>query len=126
VIKDQPYRQVLQFHRTYGHPVGNNPKLLAEDRLRLRLSLIHEELEELYVALDNDDLIEQADALGDMVYVIMGMAIEMGIRLDTVINEIHRSNMSKLGSDGKPIYREDGKVLKGPNYSPPNLKFILA
>jgi predicted HAD superfamily Cof-like phosphohydrolase len=125
VIQNQPYRQVLQFHVVYKHPIGNNPKLLTPDRLRLRQELVEEELQELQEAIDANDIIEQADALGDLVYVIMGWAIEMGIRLDLVINEIHKSNMSKLGEDGKPIYREDGKVLKGPNYQPPNLQPIL-
>jgi predicted HAD superfamily Cof-like phosphohydrolase len=91
----------------------------------LRLDLIEEEWGELLAACAASDLIGAVDALGDLTYVIYGMAIEMGVNLDNILDEIQRSNMSKLGEDGQPIYRDDGKVLKGPNYSPPDLASIL-
>jgi predicted HAD superfamily Cof-like phosphohydrolase len=93
---------------------------------KLRFDLIEEEFNELREALEADDIVEVADALGDIAYVVYGAAKTFGIPLDEVVDEIHRSNMSKLGEDGKPIYREsDRKVLKGENYFPPNIKAIL-
>lgn len=88
----------------------------------LRHELIREELAELKQAHDKGDLIGIADALADLAYVVVGAAVAFGIPLDRVFDEVHRSNMSKLGEDGKPIYREDGKVLKGPNYTPPDIE----
>ena len=86
-----------------------------------------EENEEYFEAAQNDDLVEVADALGDMLYILCGTIIEHGMqdKIEEVFNEIQRSNMSKLGADGKPIFREDGKVLKGPSYFKPNIKEIL-
>jgi predicted HAD superfamily Cof-like phosphohydrolase len=88
---------------------------------------MREENEEYLEAANNNDLVEVADALGDMLYILCGTIIEHGMqdKIEEVFNEIQRSNMSKLGEDGKPIYREDGKVLKGPNYFKPNIKDIL-
>ncbi len=120
-----PHDLVMEWHTTYGVPVGEKPKWLDSERLELRLELIREEHYELLRAVEHHSIVDVADALGDLVYVIYGMAIEMGINLDAILAEIQRSNMSKLGEDGKPIYREDGKVLKGPNYSPPDLKSVL-
>lgn len=119
-----PHDLVMEFHSTYGMPIHKGyPKILDEERLVLRMDLINEELEEL---IDNsDNLIETADALGDLVYVIYGMAIEMGINLGPILEEIHASNMSKLAPNGEPIYREDGKVLKGPNFREPDLKSVM-
>ena len=92
----------------------------------LRYELIREELEEMREALDSKDMVGIADALSDLLYVVYGAGHSFGINLDACFNEVHRSNMSKLGADGKPIYREDGKVLKGPDYSEPDLKKILS
>ena len=91
----------------------------------LRLDLINEEYKELRDAVEADDIVEVADALTDMLYVVYGMGHAFGINLDLAFNNVHASNMSKMGEDGKPIYREDGKVLKGPNYFPPKIKRAL-
>lgn len=118
-------RQVQEFHETYNQPVRTTPSLDVPER-KLRFDLIEEEFNELREALEADDIVEVADALGDIAYVVYGAAKTFGIPLDEVVDEIHRSNMSKLGEDGKPIYREsDRKVLKGENYFPPNIKAIL-
>lgn len=139
--------QVREFHRVYEHPIADKPQIPAEDRLRLRLKLIKEEFIELmrsclaensnvnfadmmlesainaaYIA---PDMVEIADALGDLDYVIEGMRLELGIDGEPVADEIHRSNLSKLGEDGKPLKREDGKVAKGPNYTPPDIARVL-
>ncbi len=119
---------VTLFHDTYGldresKPTANLPKAKNE----LRFNLMKEENEEYLEAANAGDLVEVADALGDMLYILCGTIIEHGMqdKIEEVFNEIQRSNMSKLGEDGKPIYREDGKVLKGPNYFKPNIKAIL-
>mgnify|MGYP000311711871 CR=1 FL=1 len=91
----------------------------------LRVDLIEEELDELKEAIANDDLVEVADALADLLYVVYGAGAAFGINLDACFHEVHSSNMSKLGEDGKPIYREDGKVMKGPNFREPALRDIL-
>ena len=88
--------------------------------------MIEEELDELNLAIDNQDLVEVADALTDLLYVVYGAGHAFGIDLDECFKEVHRSNLSKLGEDFKPIKREDGKVLKPNTYSPPDLKFVLA
>ena len=112
-----PFDGVLKFHETYGMVVGDfSHPAINDERLALRVDLIEEELKEVGEAIANDDIVNLAKELADLVYVTYGMAIEFGIRLDAVFDEVQRSNMSKLGEDGKPIYREDGKVLKGPNY----------
>ena len=119
-------RQVEEFHRVFGLPIIEKPSLAPEERYRLRYSLIFEELCEFADAIRDEDIVAVADALGDLIYVVIGAALEYGIPLDDVVDEIHRSNMSKLDENGKPIYREsDGKVLKGENYSPPNLEEVL-
>lgn len=117
--------QVREFHAAFGAPIADKPTLIPTDRASLRYKLIKEELEEYAVALRAGDLTEIADALGDLLYVVFGAAIEHGIDLAPVVDDIHRSNMSKLGDDGKPIYRADGKILKGSSYSPPDLKPII-
>lgn len=118
--------QVKEFHRTYGLPIVEEPKLASFERFSLRHGLIFEELNEFADAAYAGDIIGVADALGDLLYVVIGAALEYGIPLDEVVDEIHRSNMSKLDENGQPIYREsDGKVLKGPDYFPPNLKEVL-
>lgn len=123
----RPQAMVSQFHGLFGHPIGNTlePQALEHPLSTLRLELIKEEFFELVDATINSDIVEIADALGDLVYVIYGYAIACGIDLDAVVEEIHRSNMTKLGADGKPVYREDGKILKGENYEPPRIQRVL-
>ncbi|GGG96425.1 hypothetical protein GCM10011416_12730 [Polaribacter pacificus] len=119
---------VHDFHTAFKLGIKNAPTAnIGEDRNMLRFNLMKEENEEYLEAAQNNDLVEVADALGDMLYILCGTIIEHGMqdKIEDVFNEIQRSNMSKLGEDGKPIYREDGKVLKGPNYFKPNIKEIL-
>ena len=119
---------VSAFHIAFGLGVNNTPTTeIDEATMNLRFSLMDEENKEYLDAMKNKDLIEVADALGDMLYILCGTIITHGMQdvIDEVFEEIQRSNMSKLGSDGKPIYREDGKVLKGPNYFKPDIAKIL-
>ena len=116
---------VLEFHKTYNMGIEDTPTLDIKTKT-MRMSLILEEVEEYVRGLLNNDIVEVADALADLVYVVYGAAIEHGINLDEVIEEVHKSNMSKLHHEtGEPIYREDGKVLKGQNYFPPDVKKVL-
>jgi predicted HAD superfamily Cof-like phosphohydrolase len=117
--------KVKEFMETYGQIVRTNPEFPDNDTIHLRVDLIEEELKELTEAIAERDIVEVADALTDILYVVYGAGLTFGIDLDKTFAEVHRSNMSKLGEDGKPIYREDGKILKGPNYTPPDLTFIL-
>ena len=114
-----------QFMRAFGQEVLTKPTLPEPELAKLRLELIREEVEELNVGIEGMDIVEIADALTDILYVVYGAGHAFGIDLDTCYTEVHRSNMSKLGEDGKPIYRDDGKVMKGPDYFSPNLKDIL-
>jgi len=119
---------VQTFHTTYNLGYKETPTAdIGMPKNLLRYELMREENEEYLEAANNNDLVEVADALGDMLYILCGTIIEHGMqhKIEEVFNEIQRSNMSKLGADGKPIYREDGKVLKGPNYFKPNIKAIL-
>ena len=119
---------VTEFHEAFGLGIKHTPTAnIGEDRNMLRFNLMKEENEEYLEAAQNDDLVEVADALGDMLYILCGTIIEHGMqdKIIEVFEEIQRSNMSKLGEDGEPIYREDGKVLKGPNYFKPHIKEIL-
>lgn len=119
---------VHEFHSAFGLGIKNTPTAqLGEAKNLLRYKLMREENEEYLEAANNGDLVEIADALGDMLYILCGTIIEHGMqhKIEAVFEEIQRSNMSKLGADGKPIYREDGKVLKGPNYFKPNIEAIL-
>ena len=116
---------VKKFHKTYKLGYNKTPIAnLGNSKNKLRFNLMSEENEEYLDAANNDDLIEVADALGDMLYILCGTIIEHGMQdiIEDVFDEIQRSNMSKLGEDGEPIYRKDGKVLKGPNYFKPNFK----
>lgn len=116
--------QVIEFHETYGLPVQAEQDISCAQTRALRINLLAEELEELKEALDNDDPLETLDALIDLQYVLDGAFISFGMHhvKDEAFAEVHRSNMSKLGEDGKPIRRpEDGKVMKGPNYFKPDL-----
>lgn len=117
-------RYTREFHETYGAAIRDVPTAVIPEA-EVRLSLIREEVEEYAEALASGDIVAIADALGDIAYVVYGGAHNHGIDLDAVLAEIHRSNMTKLGADGKPIYRHDGKVLKGPNFEPPNLAAVL-
>jgi len=113
------------FMKTFGQEVKDKPSLSSDKINKLRISLIKEELDELKEAMDRRDLLEVADALTDLLYVTYGAGHAFGIDLDKCFGEVQNSNMSKLGDDGKPIYNEFGKVMKGPNYFKPNLiKYI--
>lgn len=119
---------VHEFHTAFGLGINTTPVAdLGGSKNLLRFNLMKEENEEYLEAASNNDLTEVADALGDMLYILCGTIIEHGMqhKIEEVFREIQRSNMSKLGIDGKPIYREDGKVLKGPNYVQPDIKSIL-
>jgi predicted HAD superfamily Cof-like phosphohydrolase len=121
-------KAVKKFHKAFGLGYNKEPiAKLSDKKLQLRFDLMDEENKEYLEAAKNNDLVEVADALGDMLYILCGTIIEHGMqyKIEEVFNEIQRSNMSKLGEDGKPIYREDGKVLKGPNYFKPNITEIL-
>jgi predicted HAD superfamily Cof-like phosphohydrolase len=142
-----PEALVRQFHQTYGLPIATDAPSVDRDRVHMRMALIAEELAELVSAVYGDragarmerafadavadddgtrDVVAAADALGDLVYVIYGMALECAVPLADVLSEIQRSNLSKLGDDGRPILREDGKILKGPRYLPPDVAGVLA
>jgi len=121
-------KAVQDFHDAFGLGIQHEPVAsLPEEKLQLRFNLMAEENEEYLEAARNGDLIEVADALGDMLYILCGTILEHGMqyKIEEVFNEIQRSNMSKLGSNGRPIYREDGKVMKGPNYFKPDIESIL-
>jgi predicted HAD superfamily Cof-like phosphohydrolase len=111
--------------KTFGQEVKDNPSFSTDKINKLRLDLIKEELSELTEAMNNKDLLEVADALTDILYVTYGAGHAFGIDLDKCFEEVQNSNMSKLGNDGKPIYNDNGKVMKGPNYFKPDLKKIL-
>ena len=111
--------------KTFGQEVKDKPSLSTAKINDLRVSLIEEELIELKEAMKNNDLLEVADALTDILYVTYGAGHAFGINLDDCFNEVQNSNMSKLGYDGKPIYNHNGKVMKGPKYFKPNLKKII-
>ena len=117
------FDMVEDFMNAFGQDVEKTP--IMSGVAELRYELIREELEEMREALDSKDLIGVADALTDLLYVVYGAGHSFGLNLDACFEEVHRSNMSKLGADGKPIYREDGKVMKGENYSSPDLKKTL-
>ena len=123
------FKKVEEFHKTFGHPIRSTPDLdMFEqkiDLIKFRLSLIEEELNELKEAVKNNDIVEVADALTDILYVTYGAGHSFGVDLDKCFDEVQQSNMSKLGVDGKPIYNESGKVMKGPDYFAPDLKKII-
>ena len=119
------FEKVRFFMKTFGQEVKTVPALSSEKINNLRISLINEELEELKQAMKNKDLKETVDALTDILYVTYGAGHAFGVNLDKCFDEVQKSNMSKLGQDGKPIYNEAGKVMKGPSYFKPDLsKFI--
>ena len=119
------FNKVGIFMKTFGQEVKNKPSFGTDKINKLRLDLIKEELEELTTAMEKKDLLEVADALTDILYVTYGAGHAFGIDVDKCFDEVQNSNMSKLDENGKPIYNEFGKVMKGPNYYKPNLsKFI--
>lgn len=120
--------QVKIFHQTFGAPVKSTPDISDQQLNNLRVSLLQEELDELRAALDDGDIIEVLDALTDLQYVLDGAYLSFGLHMlkDAAFAEVQRSNMSKLGEDGKPMLREsDKKILKGPNYSPPDIRAVF-
>ena len=120
------FNSVKKFMQTFGQEVKKNAEFPDEKIIKLRFELIKEELMELKDAIDKRDIKEVADALTDILYVTYGAGHAFGIDLDKCFQEVQNSNMSKLGNDGKPIYNELGKVMKGPNYFEPNLKKFVA
>ena len=120
------FDKVGTFMKTFGQEVKTKPSFSTDKINKLRLDLIKEELTELTEAMNNKDLLEVADALTDILYVTYGAGHAFGINLDKCFEEVQSSNMSKLGKDGKPIYNEKGKVMKGPNYFKPDLNKFVA
>ena len=119
------FEKVKEFMNTFGQEVKNRPEFPKEKIVELRNKLIDEEFNELKDAIKDKNIIEVADALTDILVVTYGAGAAFGINLDKCFEEVHKSNMSKLGENGKPIYNEIGKVMKGPNYFKPNLKQFL-
>lgn len=126
---------VAEFHKAFGHPIGVEA---TADSLALRFKLIHEEhnelRDEIAIAMVDVETLGAVSTkvkarllkeLADLQYVISGLAVELGLPLDIAFNRVHESNMTKLGEDGKPVYREDGKILKGPNYRPPDMESLF-
>ena len=124
-ILENIFEKVKIFMKTFGQEIKKNSSLSSEKINKLRVSLIEEELDELKQAIKDNNIKEVADALTDILYVTYGAGHAFGIDLDKCFDEVQNSNMSKLGEDGRPIYNENGKVMKGPNYFKPNLaKFV--
>jgi len=126
VITGTNFELVGDFMEAMDQEVLAYPVFPEEHIQKLRLDLIEEELDELHLGVDNQDIVEVADALTDLLYVVYGAGHAFGIDLDECFQEVHQSNMSKLGEDGRPIKREDGKVLKPDTYFPPDLKSVLS
>ena len=120
------FESVRKFMETFGQEIKEKPGFPNDKIVSLRFNLIKEELEELKEAMENKDIKEVADALTDILYVTYGAGHAFGINLDKCFQEVQNSNMSKLGEDGKPIYNDKGKVMKGPNYFKPNLSKFVA
>lgn len=119
--------QLKEFHKVYGLPIRNTPTLLPVKEFEMRHRILREEVDELSDAHFNNDIVEVADALCDIMYIAIGTAVQFGLGdiLEECFEEVHRSNMSKLDENGHPIYRADGKVLKGNLWSPPDLIKII-
>ena len=126
VMKKQ-LEQLKEFHTTFNHPIELTPTAQSDELAQLRYKLGKEELDEYLEANQNDDPVGIADALADQLYILLGTMLVHGMQdvIEEVFDEVQRSNMSKLGEDGKPIYREDGKILKGPNYFKPDIGKII-
>jgi predicted HAD superfamily Cof-like phosphohydrolase len=117
---------VREFHETFGLLISHTPTVdLPSSLVATRRRILEEEVAELSEALEAQDLTSIAKEMADLVYVVYGTAVTYGIDLDAVLSEVHRSNMSKLGPDGSPVLRPDGKVLKGPGYQPPDVQAVL-
>jgi predicted HAD superfamily Cof-like phosphohydrolase len=125
-MKEQ-LKSVEDFHNAFFQENGYEPRLIPDKEYQLRYKLMDEENKEYFEACEKEDLVGIADALGDKLYILCGTILKHGLqhKIEEVFAEIQRSNMSKLGEDGKPIFREDGKILKGPNYTPPSIGPIL-
>lgn len=119
------YEKVKQFMEAFGQEVPARATFPDEETMQLRLKLIAEEVSEFAESVQEEDLVNASKELADILYVVYGAGLAMGINLDQVFNDVHNSNMSKLGADGKPVYREDGKVIKGPNYTKPDLSWVI-
>ena len=119
------FEKVGLFMKTFGQEIKTNASLSSDKINKLRIELIEEELEELKDAINKKDLKETVDALTDILYVVYGAGHAFGVNLDKCFEEVQNSNMSKLGEDGKPLYNENGKVMKGPNYFKPNFDQFL-
>ena len=119
--------KVQAFHKAFGVCIEEKPVIPSKDRCKLRQTILQEEVNELRDAWEKGNIVEVADALADIHYVLMGTVLEFGLqdKYEEIIGEVHRSNMSKLDENGKPVYREDGKVIKSKLYSKPNLQDIL-
>ena len=124
-MKNSNFKEVKTFMETFKQKVRTEPQWHTDEEVDLRIDLIREELNELEEACEKGTLVDVADALTDILYVTYGAGHTFGIDLDKCFAEVQRSNMSKLGEDGKPMYRKDGKVMKGPNYSEPNLEGVI-
>lgn len=124
---EKQLKSVEEFHNAFGQTNGQWPSLISNADYNLRHTLMKEENDEYLEACYNKDLVEIADALGDQLYILCGTILKHGMQhiIEDVFNEIHASNMSKLGEDGKPIFRHDGKILKGKDYFRPNLEQFL-
>ena len=120
-----PFELVMEFHKKFGLVINEKPTIPEGTTILLRERLVREEFEEFIDAWKEDNLKEMLDALCDLIYVIYGTAISYGLPINEGLREVHRSNMSKLGEDGKPVRRNDGKILKGPNFFPPDLVQVL-
>jgi len=118
------YTDVKDFHQAFSQRVGEKSELPNFEERSLRMRLLNEEFREYVMAEEDNDLVEIADALADIIYIACGTAVSYGIPLDRVFDEVHRSNMAKL-VDGKPLYREDGKVMKPEGWTAPNIEVIL-
>ena len=125
MLRATNFEMAGDFMEAYGQEIPLFPTWPSDETLRLRIALIEEELQELRDAIKDRDMIEVADALTDILYVVYGAGQAFGIEIDECYNEVHRSNMTKLGEDGRPMKDADGKVMKGPNYEPPNLEQFL-
>jgi len=124
ILSKSNFDKVRDFHYAFNMKVSEDPDLEIED-VALRLKLITEEYKEVVEAIESGRIVDIAKELSDILYVVYGTAVSFGIDIDAVFDEVHRSNMSKLGSDGRPIYRDDGKVLKGENYIPADVQKVL-
>lgn len=138
-IRDSNFDKVKGFHKAFGHLIGESPGMPDAELIQLRIRLVMEESAELLSALDacyldlfhiseakeQKCIAEVAKELADLLYVVYGFFAVLGVDADAVFAEVHRSNMSKLGEDGRPAYREDGKVLKGPNFSPADVRKVI-